>query len=114
MTVATTVLGHTPVSTGVAPLNTPAEFGGTAALDGTHDATLPAAQRARVVLTLIRRDLAEDVRRSEPVVCSVVRQKSAGPGGNGDRTRVASPSRKLVVAGSRSGDPLVLQPGAGP
>ena len=54
------------VTAGIAPLDVAAERGGAAALDVTHDAVLPKAERVSVVLTIGRPDLAEDVRHLEP------------------------------------------------
>ena len=50
----------------VALLDVAAQRRGAAALDGAHDAALPAAERVSVVSTIGRPELAEDVRHLEP------------------------------------------------
>jgi hypothetical protein len=54
------------VAAGIALLNVPAECRRAAALDRGHDATLPATERVRVVPTIVRPDLAKDIRHLEP------------------------------------------------
>ena len=64
--VAATVVGDALVSAGVALLEVPAERGGAATLDRTHDAALPTTEGIGVLLTVEGPGLAKDVRHLEP------------------------------------------------
>ena len=66
MPISATVERDALVTTGVTLLDVSAERGGTATLDRAHDAALPATEGIRVLLTIGRPDLAEDVRHLEP------------------------------------------------
>ena len=58
--------GHALITAGVALLDVATQRSRAAALDGAHDAALHAAQVLRVLTTIGRADLAEDVRHFEP------------------------------------------------
>ena len=81
------------VAAGITLLDMPAQRRGAAALDGAHHAQLRAAEGAGVVATVLRADLAEDLRQLQP------------GGAHGRRVRSG---RRLLVGdgfdpGSRSG-----------
>ena len=75
---------------GVALLDVTTQRCRAAALDVGHDATLPAAERVSVLLTIGRADLAEDVRHLEPRGAQRSPQKCEG-------------SAALVCGGAMSG-----------
>jgi hypothetical protein len=64
--IAATVEGNAQVTAGVTLFDVSAESGRAATLDRAHDAMLPTAECARVVLAIAGPGLAKDVRQFEP------------------------------------------------
>lgn len=75
MAISATVEGNAPVTAGIALLDVFAKRGGTATLDGAHDAALPTAECRSVLLTVEGPGLAKDVRHLEPGGTHVRSQK---------------------------------------
>jgi hypothetical protein len=75
MTIPATVEGYPRVATGITLLDMSAERSGAAALDGAHDATLPATKRISVLLAITGPGLAKDVRHLKPGGTHVLSQK---------------------------------------
>ena len=97
--IATTVKGNTLVTAGITLLDVPPERGSSTALDGAHDATLPATERVSVVLAVAGPGLAKDVRHLEPGGTHFLSQKCAGGVGGGDGgSTLGSKSKGLAVA----------------
>ncbi len=78
MPIPATVEGDTLVTAGVALLDVSAECGGTATLDCTHDAELPAAECRPMLLAIKGPAVAKDIRHLEPGGTHVPFQKCAG------------------------------------
>lgn len=87
------------MAAGVALLDVSSECGRAAALDGTHDAALTAAECRGVVATIGRPELAEDVRQLEPRGAQDGdSQKWAGGATGGGTTGAGNQSSGLRVA----------------
>jgi hypothetical protein len=99
MPIAATVVGDTLVTADIALFDMATERGGAAALDGAHDAALPAAERVSLSLTITGPGVAEDVRHIEPGGAHRASQKCAGGVGVGARgSTLGNKSKGLVVA----------------
>ena len=75
MPISATVEGNPLVAAGITLLDMSTERNGAAALDGAHDAALPATERVSVVLAVAGPGLAKDVRHLEPGGTHVPSQK---------------------------------------
>jgi len=98
MAISTAVEGDTLVAAGITLLDVPAKRGGTATLDGAHDATLPTAKRRSVLLAVEGPGLAKDIRHLEPGGTHVPSQKCAGGVSIGGGWIWGNRSKGLVVA----------------
>ena len=98
MSIAARVVGDALMAARVAPLDMPAERGGTTKLDRTHHAPLDTSEPLGMGLPILRTTAAKDVRHLERRAHRRLQKYSGAGGGDGIGAGCGSRSKGLAVA----------------